>query len=225
MCNYFFNLECNKFFLKKNFFRPLYLLNDIRFNYILKRADFKSKFILDLGCGIGLLSEKLALHGGFVTGIDKSDLLVKLAFKNAVRNGLNINYLCYDFLSIKNFDFIFDVIVCTEVLEHLDDIFKLFCFLDKVSKKRTMIFMSSLNKNILSYFKIIFLGEFVSKNLIKNTHRYEQFVNACDLKLQLEKFGFIINDIKYLNYNLIFKYAFLKPNFGINYFIELIKIK
>lgn len=225
MSNYFFNLEYNKTFLKKNFFRPLYLLNDVRFNYILKRVNLKSKVILDLGCGIGLLSEKLALHGGVVTGIDKSDLLVKLAFKNAVRNGLNINYLCYDFLSIKHVDFIFDVIVCTEVLEHLDNIFKLFYFLDKVSKKHTMIFMSSLNKNIFSYFKIIFLGEFVSKNLIKNTHKYEQFVNACNLKSQLENFGFIINDIKYLNYNFIFKYAFLKHNFSVNYIIELVKIK
>ncbi|HIH2763303.1 MAG TPA: bifunctional 2-polyprenyl-6-hydroxyphenol methylase/3-demethylubiquinol 3-O-methyltransferase UbiG [Candidatus Azoamicus sp.] len=225
MRKYFFNFNLNKIFLKKNFFKPLYLLNDIRFNYILKRIDIKFKYILDLGCGIGLLSEKLALHGGIVTGIDKSKFLIKIASKNAIINKLNINYICYDFLFIKNVDFKFDLIICTEVLEHINDFFKLLNFFEKISKKNTLIFLSSLNKNFLSYFKIIFLGEFVSKNLNKNTHKYEQFINSFSLKIHLEHFGFIINDIKYLNYNFLFKYAFLETNRSANYLVELVKLK
>ncbi len=225
MDKYIFNFELNNFFLRKNFFKPLYLLNDIRFNYILKKINLKNKTILDIGCGIGLLSEKLALHGGLVTGIDKSDLLIKLAFKNSRCKKLNISYLCCDFLSIQNFYFKFDIIICTEVLEHLDDVFALFKFLDTVSKKDTRIFISSLNKTLLSYFKIVFLGEFISENLIKNTHKYELFVNSFNLNLYLETFGFVVIDIKYLNYNFLFKYAVLQSKFNINYLVEISKIK
>ncbi|HIH2762672.1 MAG TPA: bifunctional 2-polyprenyl-6-hydroxyphenol methylase/3-demethylubiquinol 3-O-methyltransferase UbiG [Candidatus Azoamicus sp. MARI] len=225
MSSYFLNIEINKFFLKKNFFKPLYLLNDIRFNYILKRIKLKDKFVLDIGCGIGLLSEKIALHGGVVTGIDKSDLLIKVAFNNSLLSKLNITYECFDFLSIKKFNFKFDIIICTEVIEHLDDILKCLNFIDKVSKKDTRVFISSLNKTLLSYFKIIFLGDFLSLSLIKNTHKYEQFIDSYSLKLYLDELGFIITDIKYLNYNFLFEYSFLQVNCNINYLFELIKIK
>ncbi|HIH2762361.1 MAG TPA: methyltransferase domain-containing protein [Candidatus Azoamicus sp.] len=140
MNNYYFSFEFNRFFLKNNFFEPLFLLNNIRFNYISKRITLKKKKILDLGCGLGLLSEKLAIHGGLVTGIDKSDLLIKFAFKNAEINKLSINYICCDFLSIEKFDFKFDIIICTEVLEHLDDIFNFFIFLIKLVKKYTYFY-------------------------------------------------------------------------------------
>ncbi|HIH2763630.1 MAG TPA: bifunctional 2-polyprenyl-6-hydroxyphenol methylase/3-demethylubiquinol 3-O-methyltransferase UbiG [Candidatus Azoamicus sp.] len=162
-------------YIKKKMFKPLHLLNNLRFDYILKKNKFKNKSILDLGCGIGMLSEKLSLHGGVVTGIDKSSSLIKIALENARKKKLSIKYLCSNFLSVENFNFKFDIIICTEVIEHLDDIFNFFIFLDKVSKKNTIIFISSLNKNLISYFKIILLGEFFSGTLVKNTHNIDSF--------------------------------------------------
>lgn len=219
------NFKFNDFFLNKKYFKPLFLINNIRFSYILKRVDFFNKSVLDVGCGIGLLSEKLSLHGGFVTGVDKSYNLIKIALARAKNKKINVKYLCFDFLSANDLTFKFDFIICTEVIEHLPDLIKFFDFLNKVSKKDTIIFISSLNKSLLSYFKIIFLGEFFSNSLIKNTHNYYKFIDIYELNLNFSRNCFIINDIKYLNYDVIFNYAYLGINFDINYFIEIVRIK
>lgn len=222
----FFSDFKNNFCLNNSVFEPLFLLNNVRFDYILNRIDLKNKRILDLGCGLGILSQKLALHGGIVTAVDKSEDLIFLANKNLnIKSlNLNINYMCFDFFLSKNFDSFFDIIICTEVLEHLYDKIELLNLINKYSKKNTLVFLSSLNKNFFSYFKIIFLGEFISFSLAKNTHKFDYFINLDKFRFYLKNFNFSLNDVKYLDYNFLFKYSNLDLNGYINYFIEFTKI-
>lgn len=223
--NYIFNFESEDFFLRNNFFKPLYLLNQVRFDYIFNRSSLKNKRILDLGCGLGMLSEKLALHGGIVTAVDKSESLIKLAIKNAVCKKINIDYICFDFFFEKKIDFLFDIIICTEVLEHVFDKIELLKYLKKISKSDTLIFISSLDKNLFSYFEIIFLGEFSSLILPKNTHKFEYFITLSNLNTNLNKFGFRISDIKYLDYKVFLGYSNLSLNGCVNYLLEIVKEK
>lgn len=58
--------------------------------------------ILDLGCGPGLYAEKLTRMGHKVTGVDFSENSITYARCSAKQNGLDINYMCRDILSLEN---------------------------------------------------------------------------------------------------------------------------
>lgn len=74
-----------------------------------------SKNVLDIGTGSGCIpiSIKKNVLQANVTSLDVSDVALTLAKKNAVDNGVEINFLNIDFLKEKNYDALpkFDVII------------------------------------------------------------------------------------------------------------------
>lgn len=202
--------------------KPLHTLNTIRFNFIKKHTKINKKNILDIGCGAGILSEKLSLHGGMVTGIDISKKLINIAQQHSQKNKLQINY---QHSNIENFikknDKKFDILICTEVLEHLNNPEILIKLCKKANHEKSDIFLSSLNKNIITYINIILLGEFISKKLKKNTHNYNKFISIHNLKNILNKEKLYIKNIKGLIYNPILNYAKISNNYNINYLIHI----
>jgi 2-polyprenyl-3-methyl-5-hydroxy-6-metoxy-1,4-benzoquinol methylase len=105
----------------------LKLLNDMcnpaTLEFIEKNIDLKNKNILDLGCGIGILSCELAkrsLPNGSVTAVDISQEQLDLTKSHAEKNNIT-NITCrqlsaneIDKLNIK-----FDLIYCRFLLAHL----------------------------------------------------------------------------------------------------------
>jgi 2-polyprenyl-3-methyl-5-hydroxy-6-metoxy-1,4-benzoquinol methylase len=92
---------------------------DILENYL---RGQKSLHILNVGCGSGELSLRLAAQGHRVVGIDIEQEYIELAKENCRRQGSPAN--C-EFMAcaIEEFqsDTIFDCIVSTDVLEHIND--------------------------------------------------------------------------------------------------------
>jgi 2-polyprenyl-3-methyl-5-hydroxy-6-metoxy-1,4-benzoquinol methylase len=72
--------------------------------------------IIDLGCGTGWLTEKLAAYGP-VTGIDLSDEAVALARQRAP----HINYIAADVFEMPLPQEHFDVVISQDVLAHIVD--------------------------------------------------------------------------------------------------------
>ena len=114
-------------------FQSLHKFTDIRIQYI-NRVVSKYKKpnktyvlnklkCLDIGCGGGLLSERIARQGGLVTGIDITKSSIEIAKVHAFNSGLNINYLNTDVSSFikNNSSKKFDLVIASEVVEHLDD--------------------------------------------------------------------------------------------------------
>lgn len=80
---------------------------------IIELCPFESK-ILDVGCGVGILLSKLKSENGCeVYGIDFS--------KNAVEfcKGNGVNAIVSELPNVPYPDEMFDVVICSEVLEHL----------------------------------------------------------------------------------------------------------
>ncbi len=57
--------------------------------------------ILDLGCGPGLYTEKLAERGHLVTGMDFSSNSIQYAKESGTRNKLDISYIQQDYLKLE----------------------------------------------------------------------------------------------------------------------------
>ncbi|NNG01356.1 MAG: class I SAM-dependent methyltransferase [Desulfobacteraceae bacterium] len=70
-------------------------------DWILSKSSGEKLDILDLGCGPGLYTEKLAENGHEVTGMDFSANSIRHARKSADDKHLNINYIIQDYLQLE----------------------------------------------------------------------------------------------------------------------------
>jgi len=73
--------------------------------------------VLDVGCGLGIISWEMAKHSKEVVGVDSSDSAIKMAKKRFRQE--NLFFIRANIMRI-NFNSRFDVILCLDVVEHLD---------------------------------------------------------------------------------------------------------
>jgi 2-polyprenyl-6-hydroxyphenyl methylase/3-demethylubiquinone-9 3-methyltransferase len=74
-----FNKIAHKWWDPSSEFKPLHDINPLRVNYINDLFPLDKQNILDVGCGGGILAESMAKLGGNVTGIDQSEIAIKIA--------------------------------------------------------------------------------------------------------------------------------------------------
>ena len=175
---------------------------------------FKNKKILDLGCGTGEFLNNYYGMGAECSGID-----IENNFK--IKNKINfklINIEANKFL--KNCKKKFDVIFLFEFLEHLEeqDKYQLFENLTKNLNKNAYIFISTLNKNLLSKYLAIDIAENLLKLLPKKTHDFNLFLSPSKLQSISQKYNLNLMDIEGMQYNPIFKSFKLSKFDLVNYF-------
>lgn len=186
-------------------FAPLHAMNPIRIGFIkdhvLKKfKTFKDLNILDVGCGGGLLAEPLKRLGAKVTAIDASSKAIKVAKDHAKGSGLNIEYLNTTVETLKKK---FDVVLCLEVIEHVDDTHDFVKRCLKLLKPNGLIFFSTINRTIKSYLFAIAGAEYIMRYLPRGTHDWNKFVKPSELNKILISNSTRILDIKGMIYNPI----------------------
>lgn len=100
--------------------------------------------VLDIGCGVGTLDYYIAQKDKNVCGVDISKSAIDICKKNAKLLGLQkkMKFFCADFLKFDNKSK-FGLIICSEVLEHLND--------DRLAVKKIY---KMLNLNGLAIFSV-----------------------------------------------------------------------
>ena len=206
------------------YYEPLEQMMAIRHQYMSKILRdhsgqdiyefFKNKKILDLGCGTGEFLNNYYGMGAECSGID-----IENNFK--IKNKINfklINIEANKFL--KNCKKKFDVIFLFEFLEHLEeqDKYQLFENLTKNLNKNAYIFISTLNKNLLSKYLAIDIAENILKLLPKKTHDFNLFLSPSKLQSISQKYNLNLMDIEGIQYNPIFKSFKLSKFDLVNYF-------
>lgn len=220
MNNFDFKYLSKKWWETQGPYKTLHFINNTRFNYIRNKAKINEKKILDIGCGGGILSEKLKTHGGIVTGIDISNELINIAKIHNKNN--NIEYYNCDILELKTKqNKKYDIITCMEVLEHVKNQDSFIKTCKQKLKNKGSLFISSLNKNINTYIKIILLGEYVSNIIPKGTHLYEKFITPKSINLILKKYKLNIIEIKGIDYNPVTNQAKITNDIKNNYIMHI----
>lgn len=130
------------------------LLNDFTYKLILQTLDKYIKTnqsILDIGCGAGTLALYCASKGNRVIGIDISSDAIKAATQSSKN------------LDLKNVKFIknnfpkeypkgsYDLIICTEVIEHLEEDKKAMKIIHKLLSPNGIVIVSTPSKNAPLY--------------------------------------------------------------------------
>ena len=206
------------------YYEPLEQMMAIRHQYMSKILRdhsgqdiyefFKNKKILDLGCGTGEFLNNYCDMGAECSGIDIEN---NFKMKNK-KNFKLINIEANQFL--KNCKKKFDVIFLFEFLEHLEeqDKYQLFENLTKNLNKNAYIFISTLNKNLLSKYLAIDIAENLLKLLPKKTHDFNLFLSPSKLQSISQKYNLNLMDIEGMQYNPIFKSFKLSKFDLVNYF-------
>ena len=195
----------------KEYYEPLEQMMAVRHQYMSKilrdHTDqdiynfFQNKQVLDLGCGTGEFLNNYFEMGAQCTGID-----IEKNFK--LKNKKNFNLYNLDANTfLKNCKKKFDIIFLFEFLEHLKegDKHKLFESLIKILNKNALIFVSTLNKNLLSKYLVIDIAENILKLLPKKTHEYDLFLSPTQLQTLSQKYKLSLLNVEGLQYNPIIK--------------------
>ena len=198
-----------------------YIIQVIKRNIINKQINSSTQIcnnlnILDVGCGGGLLCEPLSRLGGNVTGIDVSENAIITAKQHASKMGLKINYICTS-LEELNLKKDFDLIIASEVIEHVLDRKYFLKMIRKISSNKTSFIFTTINKSIPSLLFGKFAAEYILNLIPKGTHDWEKFVTPQKLYLEALENGIYLNNFSGLTPNVFNKEFNLTSYLGINY--------
>lgn len=155
----------------------LHKLNPLRIDYAIRQIAQLGKqphhtTILDVGCGGGVFCEGMAQRGYQVTGLDESQASIDVAISHAATQNLPI---IYKHGGLHELEGLYDVVVCMEVVEHVEDLESfLQCLIRKVSKNGLLI-LSTVNRTLFSYIGGIIVAEKIMKIVPEGTHDWRYF--------------------------------------------------
>ena len=217
-----FNKIAHKWWDPSSEFKPLHDINPLRVNYINDLFPLNEKNILDVGCGGGILAESMARLGGNVTGIDQSEIAIKIAQLHAKENNLSIDY---KLLNIEDFlkkdSNKFDVITCLEMIEHVPDPASIITSCAKKLKKNGRLYVSTINRNLKAFLFAIVGAEYILNLLPKGTHHYDKFIKPSEVKSWANSLNMNISNITGMTYNPFLKKYSLGSDVSVNYILEL----
>ena len=203
-------------------YKILHKINPLRLQFILNNFDksIKKKHVLDIGCGGGLISESLAKINAQVTGIDENIYNIKQAKEHAKINSLKITYKNQSLDSFfKKNKKKFDLILCLEVLEHVDNVEKTIEKISKLMNPDGTLILSTINRNLKSLIFAKIFGEYVLNWIPIGTHQFEKFLKPKEIAEFLKLKKIKIKKIKGMEFNPISNKWLLSDNTNINYFI------
>ena len=212
----------NQWWNTRGNYKILHKINPLRLEFILNNfgKSISKKNVLDIGCGGGLISESLAKKNAKVTGIDENAFNIKQAKEHAKINSLKINYInqSLDFFFKKNKKK-FDLILCLEVLEHVNDVEEALDKITKLLNPRATLILSTINRNLKSLIFAKIFGEYVLNWIPIGTHQFEKFLKPEEIIEFLKLKKIKVKKIKGLEFSPISNKWLLTNNTNINYFI------
>lgn len=147
----------------------------------------QDKTILEVGCGGGILTEALARLNANVTGVDLGEDVIRTAREHLEDHSPDLkNNVTYKIEPIEvhaktNLNH-YDAVVCSEVLEHIDDKAGFLTHCVQTLKPGGSIFITTMNKTIPLWIGGIFLAEYLFGIAPKNTHHWEKLVSPLDVQ-------------------------------------------
>jgi len=215
-------------------FKPLHLFNPARIKFIKEKLIYyfeldpkaqeplKKIKILDIGCGGGLLCEPLSKLGASITGIDPSKDNIEVAKLHSKEMNLNINYIrCSpESLNLKNE---FDVILNMEVIEHVSNVNLFIQNCSKLIKKKGIMFVATLNKNLKSYIFGIVGAEYILRWLPIGTHDWDKFLTPQNLENIVCNNNFLADETVGMKFNLLSSKWSVSNDTSVNYISTFFK--
>ena len=140
--------------------------------------------VLEVGCGGGILSEEIAKTGFTTTGIDPAEESLEIARAHAKESQLNIIYAKGAGEKIPYPDRSFDVVLCCDVLEHVQDLPKVIAEASRVLKDGGLFIYDTFNRTFMSKISIIKVLQDWNRWAIMppNIHVWKMFIKPREIR-------------------------------------------
>jgi 2-polyprenyl-6-hydroxyphenyl methylase / 3-demethylubiquinone-9 3-methyltransferase len=183
-------------------FKALHAFNPARLTFIVEEAQRQQAVqgpafrplnglaVLDIGCGGGILSEPLARLGAVLAGIDPVAESVGVAQSHAQGLNLDIDYRCATAEDLAREGRAFDMVVASEVVEHVADVKSFLTACRKLCKSGGSLILSTLNRTAKSYGLAILAAERFLGLVPRGTHDWKKFIRPDELENGLNEAGF-----------------------------------
>jgi len=165
----------------------------IVFDELLDNCYIGGKKFLEVGCGLGFFSQNAVELGAKVTGVDIGSRLINKV-KKKIPKGKFLVASASD-LPFPNASF--DVVLCTEVLEHVEDQDTALSELVRVLKNGGVLVVTSPNR----IFKPIF--NLLSFLRLRPYHGNENWIFPWVFKKMLLEKGLLVEKEKYFNFIIL----------------------
>lgn len=209
---------------------PLHRLNDMRAPFVIEEiqqhfntVSLKGLRILDIGCGAGLLAERMAKQGATVTGIDVAAKNIGIARQHAQAQGLVIDYRCGAVEALKDVDD-FDVVLNMEVIEHVSDLPLFMSRTCDLTGTGGLMFLATINRTWFSWLTTIVGAEYILGWLPRGTHTWQRYVTPEEAELSLQRGGLSVLSRTGVGMSLWRRHLFLTGNLRANYMMVATKI-
>ncbi|KAH3901096.1 related to Hexaprenyldihydroxybenzoate methyltransferase, mitochondrial [Saccharomycodes ludwigii] len=151
---------------------------------IYKELQKSELTVLDVGCGGGLLCESLARLPFIkkIDGIDMTPAVINIAKQHQSLDPVLAEKLTYAVRSIDEQKGQYDIVTMFEMLEHVDDPKEiLISGWEHVKSNGGILFLSTINRDLISWFTTIFMGEYVLKVVPLGTHHLSKYINSREI--------------------------------------------
>lgn len=152
--------------------------------------QLQSKKVLDIGCGAGTVSFYLASKKARIWGIDISQRAIQKCVQTAKNLSLQkqARFFCGTLDTLKN-NSKFDLVICSEVIEHIENDREFLKDIYKILKKGSVLILSTPSKNAPLY-KIGFARKFDKR--VGHLRRYL----PEEIEELVKSVGFSIKEVK-----------------------------
>jgi 2-polyprenyl-6-hydroxyphenyl methylase/3-demethylubiquinone-9 3-methyltransferase len=146
--------------------------------------------VLDVGCGGGLAAACLVQRGARVVGLDLSQASLHVAARQLCRSGgLEAVFICGRAEALPFADASFEVVWCTDVLEHLADLPAALAQMARVLKPGGLFLYDTINRSWLSRLLVIGFWESLARMAPRGTHDWRLFITPPELHRLLTHYG------------------------------------
>lgn len=159
----------------------------------LPQAPKQNLKVLDIGCGAGLTTNRLAEAGFRMTGLDQSDPSLQIA-RGGDSTGA-VRYLTGNAYQLPFPEESFDAVMAMDFLEHVEDPAAVIAEAARVLKPGGRFYFHTFNKNPLSWLVAIKAVEWLIKNTPRHLHVYSLFMKPSTLSEFCSRNGLTIREL------------------------------
>lgn len=157
---------------------------------------------LDVGCGGGLLAEPLARLGADVVGIDASATAIEAARAHAEATATPVRYRVATAEALVPEGRRFDIVVCSEVIEHAADRDGLLAALCRLTAPGGILVVTTINRTARAFALAVVGAEYVLRWLPRGTHDWRRFVRPSEIAAVVRRNGLEVERLSGMVYDL-----------------------